>query len=235
MSCPVNSRYSRTIALPEIGESGQRRISSGSVLIVGAGALGGTTAMYLAASGIGHIGIADFDTVDISNLQRQVAYVEADAGQPKTSILCKRLLAINSGIEVTEYPMMVSKHCVEDIISDFDFIIEGSDNPYTKLLISRTCKKLGKSYCLGGVAGFSGQIMTHTPATADYEDIFPEPPEPTGFTPCSAGGVFGPLTGIVASIQASEAIKYISGAGKLLTDCLLTIDSRDMTFRTFRM
>lgn len=221
--------------LPDVGEEGQRKISSGSVLIVGAGALGGTSALYLAASGVGHIGVADFDNIDISNLQRQIAYVEADVGHSKSHQLCTRLRAINSEIKVSEFSTLINRNNIDEIIEKFNFIIEGSDNPYTKLLVSRTCSRLGKSYCLGGVAEFRGQIMTHTPSTADYEDIFPEPPEHTGFTPCSTGGVFGPLTGIVSSIQASEALKYLSGTGDLLTNRLLTIDARDMTFQLFRI
>lgn len=235
MSCPVSTRYSRTVLLPEIGQEGQRRISAGSVLVVGAGALGGTAALYLAASGVGHIGIADFDTVDISNLQRQIAYAESDAGQSKVASLGKRLRALNSDIEITEYELFLSRCNIDEIILGFDFIVEGSDNPHTKMLVSQTCARLGRGYCMGGVSGFSGQVMTHSGESAHYHDIFPEPSENTGFTPCGADGVFGPLTGTIATIQASEALKYLSGAGRLLTDTLLTFDARDMSMSRFSL
>lgn len=236
MKCTSGGRYSRTEALPEIGPDGQRRISAGSVLVIGCGALGSAAASYLAGAGVGRLGLVDFDTVDISNLQRQVAYTEEDAGKPKCIRLADRLRRLNAEILIQPVEALATRDNISSLTDGYDFVVEGSDNPSTKMLVAAACDEAGISYCIGGVAGFSGQVMTHTPGTTRYSDIFPEAPGQRGaFTPCSAGGVLGPAAAVVASVQAAEALKYLSGAGSLLTDRLLTIDTLTMTFNTFSL
>lgn len=236
MKCTSGGRYSRTEALPEIGQDGQRRISAGSVLLIGCGALGSAAASYLAGAGVGRLGLVDYDTVDISNLQRQVAYTEDDAGKHKCMRLADRLTHLNSEIQIQPVTTLATRKNIFTLMDGYDFVVEGSDNPSTKMLVAAACDEAGISYCIGGVAGFSGQVMTHIPGTTRYSDIFPEAPEPVGaFTPCQARGVFGPAAAVVASVQAAEALKYLSGAGSLLTDRLLTIDTLTMTFRTFSL
>lgn len=225
-------RYSRTIMLDEIGESGQKKLLDSSVLIVGAGALGSITAMYLAASGIGHIGIADFDNIDISNLQRQLSFTEENVGSKKVMATAKRINDINSSVKVEIFDKVIKRSDALEVFPRFDFIIEGSDNPATKYMVTDVCKELGKPYCLGGVAQFKGQVFSHIPGSMTYRDIFPEPAEENSFMPCSIGGVLGPLPGIIGSTQACEAIKFISGCGELLLNRILLIDALTMNVQT---
>ncbi|MCM1224097.1 MAG: HesA/MoeB/ThiF family protein [Lachnospiraceae bacterium] len=217
-------RYSRNILLPEIGRAGQAKLLSSRMLIVGAGALGSACAMYLAASGVGHIIIADYDTIDISNLQRQLSFSTSDCGRPKAQALCDRLLAINPEIEVSVINKMLTKANVGEYIAGCDLVIEGSDNPATKYLVTEVCSQHGVPCVLGGVAQFNGQVMCWSPGYPTYSEIFPEQAAEGGYTPCSLGGVLGPLPGIVASWQASEAIKILTGAGTPLFGKLLLID-----------
>lgn len=223
-------RYSRNIMLPEIGEDGQHRLSSASVLIMGCGALGSVAAMYLAASGIGTIGLVDFDTIDVSNLQRQLSFTTGDVGYKKTEVLGQRLKSVNPGVEVKEYDVFLNPTSAARLIPQYDFIIEGSDNPDTKYMIDKVCRELGVPYTLGGIFGTVGQVFTWTQGNAGYADIFPEKVGEGGFTPCSLGGVLGPLPGIIASIQASETIKYIVGFGELLTNRVLLVNASSMNF-----
>jgi adenylyltransferase/sulfurtransferase len=240
-------RYSRTIALPEIGEEGQARICAGSALIVGAGALGSVAAVYLAAAGVGRIGVADFDTVDVSNLQRQVAYSEASAGKPKVSELASRMSAINSGVEVVTYNKFITQKNAAEIFAAYDVVIEGSDNPSTKHLVTKTCSDLGKPCVVGGVSAWSGQVMTILPGDTAYNDIFGDTPSCSAFAPCGAAGVIGPLPGIVGAIQATEALKLLAAGtsagtgsslasvGTLLRNRLLVIDALTFTTYTFSL
>jgi len=212
------------MSLPGIGVEGVKKLRTGKVLVVGCGALGSLCAMYLAASGVGTVGIADFDTVDISNLQRQLFYDEQCLGQPKCSTLAARIRAINSGTRVNEYSHMINESCAAEIFVDYDFIIDGSDNPSTKYMTSAVCQKLGIPYCIGGVREFGGQVMSWSPGHAGYGDLFGETPRCSGFMPCSVAGVLGPTAGVTASVQASEAIKYLTGSGEMLYDKLFAFD-----------
>lgn len=221
--------------LPEISENGQQRILESSVLIVGCGALGTIVAMYLAGSGVGRIGIADFDTVDISNLQRQLSYGVDDIGRKKTDVLVEKIKSVNPAIKVEIFDTFLTAKNIYDIIQGFDIVVEGSDNPDTKYLVSEACVSLELPCVIGGISGTSGQIMTYVPGHASYKDIFPEGVEAGGFTPCALGGVLGPLPGIVGSIQAVEAIKLIVPFGKPLIDRLLLVDSSSLTFTTIRI
>lgn len=220
----IDLRYSRLTAIPEIGEEGIEKLRKGKVMIVGCGALGSVCAMYLAASGVGTLGIADFDTIDISNLQRQVFFSEKMLGQEKAGNIKSRIEALNSDVEVKLYPFMVTRGKASEIFKDYDFIIDGSDNQSTKIMTATVCTELGVPYCIGGVEGFRGQAMSWKPGSIGYADIFGENSTSCGMTPCSVKGVLGPCAGIIACVEAAEAIKYLSGAGDPLFDKLFTVD-----------
>lgn len=226
-------RYSRTIALPDIGELGQYRICNGSVLIIGAGALGSVVAMYLAAAGVGRIGVADFDTIDLSNLQRQVAYSEVLAGKPKVVELAKRMAEVNSSIKIDTYNFFVTQKNAAKIIGEYDIIVEGSDNPATKHLVAHVCCELHKPCVVGGVSGWTGQVMTVSPGDSAYNDIFGDSPSCSPFTPCGAGGVVGSLPGIVGSVQATEVIKLLTNVGETLRNKLFVIDAKTFITHLF--
>lgn len=212
------------ISLPGIGTEGVEKIRKGRVMVVGCGALGSLCAMYLSATGVGTVGIADFDTVDISNLQRQLFFDEQCLGSPKCATLAARIHAINSETTVNEYPEMINESRAVEIFADYDFIIDGSDNPSTKHMTASVCQRLGIPYCIGGVREFGGQVMSWAPGHAGYDELFGETPSCSGFMPCSVAGVLGPAAGVTASVQASEATKHLSGCGKMLYDKLFTFD-----------
>ena len=219
-------RYSRHMMIDGIGEDGQRKLLKSKVFVLGCGALGSISSMYLAGAGIGEITIADFDTVDISNLQRQLTFSINDLGKPKAEILAKRMSSLNPDIKINAINGFINRDAAQKLIENSDFVIEGSDNPDTKYMVDEICSHLGKPYCLAGVNGMEGQLITHIPGSALYSDIFPIPHEISGYTPCSVGGVLGALPGIMGSIQAAEAIKYITGTGELFINRLLTVDLR---------
>lgn len=222
-------RYARQISLPEIGVEGMERLFASSVLIVGAGALGCIAAMYLAAAGIGRIGVADFDAVGLSNLQRQLSYTEDDIDKPKADTLAEKLKAINSSVEVEVINKMLTKGNIVEYVDRYDIVVEGSDNPSTKYLVSDTSKALGKACVIGGVRGFIGQLTTQLPDGPFYRDIFPDIPERCGIAPCASIGVLGPVPGVIASLQATEVIKLITGVGQTLNGRLLQIDTLTMS------
>ena len=217
-------RYSRLISLDSIGEVGIEKLISGRVLIVGCGALGSLCAMYLSSSGVGTLGLADFDTIDVSNLQRQLFFDETNLGSLKLEVLTDRVKAINSTVKIIEYPVMINEKRAGEIFPLYDFIIDGSDNPNTKNITAITCEKFRIPYCIGGVREFGGQVMSWSPGHSGYREIFGDIPSCNGFTPCSIAGVLGPAAGVVASVQAAEAIKYLTGAGKMLYDRLYSFD-----------
>lgn len=232
-------RYARQRALPGIGSEGQSRLLASSVAVIGCGALGSLCAMYLAGAGVGRIRICDFDTIDISNLQRQLFFATEEAGQKKSGILAARMRGLNPGIKVEEVESLFSKRTAREILEGIDFVIEATDNPSSKYLTDEICAELEIPCCIGGVREYSGQVITVLPDTLRYSDLYPERPEEGGFTPCGMGGVLGPAAGVVASIQAAEAIKYLSQTRKretaaeaeepgLLTDRLFTFDLADL-------
>ncbi|MDE5585849.1 MAG: HesA/MoeB/ThiF family protein [Muribaculaceae bacterium] len=223
------ARYAREMSLPEIGREGVERLLGSSVLVVGAGALGCITAMYLAAAGVGRIGVADFDTVGLSNLQRQLSYTEEDIGRPKADTLAAKLKAINSEVEVEIIGRMLTRGNIAEYVERYDVIVEGSDNPSTKYLVSDTARAYGKPCVIGGVRGFVGQVTTQLTEGSCYRDIFPDIPEQCGLTPCSTLGVIGPVPGVIASLQATEVIKLITGVGQPLSGRLLQIDTLTMS------
>lgn len=218
-------RYARLETIDAIGEEGVGRLRSGKVFIVGCGALGSMCAMYLAASGVGTIGIADYDTIDATNLQRQLFFSEDIIGESKVLHLAERMRALNSEVNIIVYNEMVTASKGERIFRDYDFIIDGSDNMSTKQMTSRVCEALGIPYCIGGVEGFSGQVMSWAPGHTGYGDLFGDrSPVCSGILPCTVAGVIGPAAGIIASCQASEAIKFLTTAGTMLYDRLAMFD-----------
>lgn len=226
-------RYGRHILLAGIGEDGQEKILASRVLVVGLGGLGSPAALYLAAAGVGTIGIADADPVDITNLQRQVIHFTKDIDRPKTESAREKMLALNPGITVNAYRTFLNADTVGDVIKDYEFVIDATDNFATKFLINDACVIANKPFSHAGVLQCSGQTMTVVPGkSACYRCVFPAPP-PQGAVPTTAqAGILGPLAGMIGIIQAVEAVKYVANAGELLANRLLTVDALTMEFRT---
>ncbi len=225
-------RYSRHIILREIGGKGQKILFNSRVLIIGVGGLGAPVALYLAAAGIGTIGIADADAVEISNLQRQVIHHTTDVGKAKVLSARDKMTAINPEVEVIPHHTWVRADNILSIIKDYDFIIDGTDSFATKFLINDACVLAGKPYSHCGVLGFSGQTLTVLPGqSACCRCIFREPPPPELVPSCAQAGVIGVLPGLFGTIQATEAIKYLLSKGELLTDRLLFVDALEMRFQ----
>jgi adenylyltransferase/sulfurtransferase len=225
-------RYSRQIILKDVGGTGQEKILASKVLIIGTGGLGAPAALYLAAAGVGTIGIVDGDNVDLTNLQRQVIHFTKDIGKTKVESAREKMLAINPDVKVVGYNERVYASNIGEIISDYDFIIDGTDNFPAKFLINDACVLNKKPFSHGGILRFDGQSMTYVPGSACYRCVFKNPP-PKGAVPtCSEAGILGPVAGMLGTIQAAEALKYILGKGKLLTNRLLIFNAFDMNFRT---
>lgn len=218
-------RYARHIALPDFGEEAQERLKCGSVLVIGAGGLGSPVALYLAAAGVGRIGIADGDAVDVSNLQRQVIHSSADVGRSKVKSATEKMRALNPHVKIDGIDSFVTADNIESIVSGYDFIIDATDSFRIKFLINDTCVRLGKPYSHGAIWRYEGQTMTVLPDTPCYRCLFSSEPV--------AGPVAGPLgvvPGILGTLQATEAIKYLTGTGQLLTGTLLHFDALTMDF-----
>ncbi|MGE5581731.1 MAG: HesA/MoeB/ThiF family protein [Bacillota bacterium] len=228
-------RYSRHIILREVGGAGQQKIMQSKVLIVGAGGLGAPAALYLAAAGVGTIGIVDGDNVDLSNLQRQIIHFTPDVNKPKVESARQKMEALNPDVKVITYHTRVYSKNIGAIIKDYDFIIDGTDNFPTKFLLNDACVLAGKAFSHGGILRFEGQTMTYVPGHTCYRCIFPEPP-PKGAVPtCSQAGILGAIAGMLGTVQAAEALKFIIGKGKLLTDRLLTFNALNMEYRIFNI
>lgn len=228
-------RYSRQLLLDGFGVEGQQRLRESKVLIVGAGGLGSPVAYYLAAAGVGNLAIADGDRVDVSNLQRQILHSSLDIGRPKVDSARERLTNLNPNIKITTYQEFLTEETAPQIFKDYDFVLECSDNFQTKYLVSDACVAVGKPFSLGGIRMLGGQTMTHVPGSACYRCLFPQAPDPKTVPNSSTVGVLGAAVGIIGSIQATEAIKYIVGIGQLLIDSLLVVDSTTMTFQKFAL
>lgn len=225
-------RYSRHIMLKEVGGKGQQKLLDGKVLLIGAGGLGSPAALYLAAAGVGTIGIADADDVDLTNLQRQVIHFTSDVGKPKVYSAREKMLEINPDLRVNIYKEWVTAANINALIADYDFIIDCTDNFAAKFLINDACLLADKPFSHGGILAFDGQTMTVKPReSACYRCIFPEPPPRDAILSCSRAGVFGVLPGVIGTIQATEAIKFLLGTGELLTDRLLTYNALRLKFR----
>ena len=228
MTSESYSRYSRHLLLDGFGKQGQDRLSSGKVLIIGAGGLGSPCALYLAAAGVGRIGLADGDMVSLSNLQRQVIHYTTDIGREKVESAAEKMRKLNPEIEVRTYDTFLTEDNALKMVEEYDFIVDCTDSYASKYLVNDACIMAGKPFCCGGVIRYGGQIMTHVPGSACYRCLFPYPPKENDVETCSTVGVLGAAVGMMGSIQAAEAIKYLTNTGTLLTDCLMTFDTLSM-------
>ena len=228
-------RYSRHIIMPQVGSSGQRKLLNASVLIVGAGGLGSPIAVYLSLAGVGTIGIVDFDTVDVTNLQRQILHQNDDVGRSKVQSAVETLNAYNPDINVITHEVPITSANAMDIIPNYDVIINGADNFPARYLVNDAAYLAGKPLVDGSILLFDGQATTYLPGKGCYRCLFPEPPPPGEVPSCAEAGVLGVLPGMVGTIQATEAAKVIMGVGETLTGRLLLIDALDMEFRTVKL
>lgn len=236
LSKKLLERYSRHIALDEVGEAGQKKILAGKVLIIGTGGLGSPAAMYLSAAGVGTIGIADSDKVELSNLQRQIIHSSSDIGRAKVLSAKERMQAINPDIRVDTYHTFVSADNITDLMKNYDFIIDATDNFRSKFLINDTCVMMNKPFSHAGILRFGGQLMTYVPGKGPcYRCVFHTPPPDNMADTASHTGIIGAMCGVIGSMQAMEALKYLSEAGELLTGYLLTYDALTMRFRKIKL
>ncbi len=225
-------RYSRNIILEQIGGEGQEKLLASKVLIVGLGGLGSPVALYLAAAGVGTIGLLDGDEVDLTNLQRQIIHHTKDVGRRKVVSAKSKIRAANPDVAVRSHDVWVRADSIREIIRGYDFVIDATDNFRAKFLINDACYFERIPFSHGGILQFEGQLMTVIPGkTACYRCVFPGPPPGNAVAPCSQAGVLGVLPGVIGSLQATEAIKYLLGIGELLTGSLLTYSALTMDFR----
>ena len=228
-------RYSRHIIMAQVGPSGQRKLMETKVLVVGAGGLGGPAALYLALAGIGTIGIVEFDTVDLSNLQRQVLHQNADVGRPKTQSAKETLNAYNPDVNVILHETPITSENAMEIISQYDIVVNGADNFTTRYLVNDASYFAGKTLVDGSILLFDGQATVYKPGHGCYRCLFPAPPPPGAVPNCAEAGVLGALTGIMGSIQATEVIKEVLEIGDQLSGRLLLLDALAMDFRVVKL
>ncbi|UFP92927.1 molybdopterin-synthase adenylyltransferase MoeB [Gloeobacter morelensis] len=229
-------RYSRHLILPEVGLEGQKKLKAASVLCVGTGGLGAPLTMYLAAAGIGRIGLVDFDVVDASNLQRQIIHGTSWIGKPKIDSATDRLQEINPHLQIDRWPVRLSSENALDICRDYDLIIDGTDNFPTRYLVNDACVLLGKPNVYGSIFRFEGQsTVFHYEDGPCYRCLYPEPPPPGLVPSCAEGGVLGILPGVIGVIQATEAVKIILGIGTTLKGRLMLYDALNMKFRELKL
>jgi sulfur-carrier protein adenylyltransferase/sulfurtransferase len=229
-------RYSRHLILPDVGVAGQQKLKAARVLTVGAGGLGSPVALYLAAAGVGTLGVIDFDVVDVSNLQRQILHGTKDVGRSKLESARARLHDLNPHVQVETYETRLTSANALEIIGGYDIVVDGTDNFATRYLTNDACVLLGKPNVYGSIFRFEGQASVFGMADGPcYRCLFPEPPPPGSVPSCAEGGVFGVLPGIVGTIQATETIKLILGIGETLAGRLLLIDAQSMQFRAMTL
>ena len=228
-------RYSRHILLQDVGVEGQEKLNGSKVLVIGAGGLGAPILLYLAAAGVGTLGVIDGDVVDLSNLQRQVIHFTPDVGKPKVLSAEEKIRLINPDVNVIAYHRFFTAENAFEIIRDYDFIIDGTDNFPVKFLINDACVLAGKPFSHGGILRFEGQTLTYLPENACYRCLFHSPPPPGAVPTCSQAGLLGAIAGMLGAIQAAEALKFLVGTGDLLTNRLLTFNAKTMNFRTVKV
>jgi len=233
-------RYSRHLIIPEVATIGQRRLKNARVLAVGAGGLGSPVLMYLAAAGVGTLGVVDFDTVDESNLQRQVIHGQSDIGRPKAQSARDAIREINPHVEVRLHEVRLDSDNVLGIFEQYDLIVDGTDNFATRYLVNDACVLLGKPYVWGSIYRFEGQVSVFWEAAPDdlglsYRDLYPVPPPPGMVPSCAEGGVLGILCASIGSVMATEAVKLITGIGETLLGRLMVYDALEMSYRTIRI
>src|SRR5512132_3845288 len=230
------ARYSRHLIIPDVAMDGQKRLKNARVLLIGAGGLGAPNAMYLAAAGVGHLGLVDFDVVDASNLQRQVIHGTSDIGRPKLESARDKITEINPYVRVTLHETRLSSENARELIRDYDLVVDGSDNFPTRYLVNDACVLEGKPYVWGSIYRFDGQASVfwaeHGPC---YRCLYPEPPPPGMVPSCAEGGVLGVLCASVGSIQVNEAIKLLTGIGDPLVGRLMIYDALEMTYREVKV
>jgi adenylyltransferase/sulfurtransferase len=230
------ARYSRHLIMPEVGMEGQKRLKASSVLLIGAGGLGSPLGLYLAAAGVGRIGLVDFDLVDFSNLQRQVLHGTPDVGRPKLHSARDRLQAINPEVKLDLYEARLTSANAFSLFEPYDIVIDGTDNFPTRYLVNDACVLLKKPNVYGSIFRFDGQASVfHPPLGPCYRCLYPEPPPPGEVPSCAEGGVLGILPGLIGCIQATEAVKLILGTGEPLIGRLLLYDALQMSFREFKV
>jgi adenylyltransferase/sulfurtransferase len=229
-------RYGRHLVLPEFGEAGQEKLKAGSALIVGAGGLGSPVALYLAAAGVGRIGLADFDVVEESNLQRQILYGESAVGKPKLDAARDRIHDLNSNVTIDLHRDRLDAGNALGILAGYDVVIDGTDNFPTRYLLNDACVLLGKPDVYGSIFRFEGQVSVFDARRGPcYRCLYPDPPPPNLVPDCAAGGVLGVLPGIVGTLQANEALKLLAGLGEPLAGTLLLFDALSTSFRRVRV
>src|SRR6185295_11091474 len=229
-------RYSRHLIMPEVGVEGQRKLKAAKVLCIGAGGLGSPVAMYLAAAGVGTLGLVDFDVVDFSNLQRQILHSTPDVGKPKLQSAKEKLQALNPEIEIRTHEVALSSENALQLFEPYDVIVDGTDNFPTRYLVNDACVILGKPNAYGSIFRFEGQASVFATKNGPcYRCLYPEPPPPGLVPSCAEGGVLGVLPGIVGTIQATEALKLILGVGEPLIGRFLIVDALRMEFRELKL
>jgi adenylyltransferase/sulfurtransferase len=225
-------RYSRHLIMPEVGVQGQEKLKAAKVLMIGTGGLGSPAALYLAAAGIGTIGLVDFDVVDFSNLQRQIIHSTTSVGKPKVESAKERMLEINPLINIVTYNEMLTKENIKRILKDYDMVLDGTDNFQTRYLVNDACVFAGKPFVYGSIFRFDGQATVFYPGKGPcYRCLFAEPPPPGMVPSCAEGGVLGILPGVIGVIQATEVVKLVLGKGESLIGRLMLYDALKMTFR----
>ncbi len=229
-------RYSRHIVLPEVGGAGQRALLDAGVLLIGAGGLGSPVGLYLAAAGVGKLGVVDSDNVELSNLQRQVLHSTADLGRPKSLSAKETMEALNPDIEVVPYHVRLTADNALDIMSGYDLVADGSDNFATRYLVNDACVMLGKPLSHAGILRFEGQLTTILPGRGPcYRCLYPEPPPPGMVPSCQEAGSLGATAGVVGLLQAAEVLKLLLGIGEPLAGRLLMFNALDMVFKEVRV
>lgn len=229
-------RYSRHVILPDVGVQGQRRLKNARVLVVGAGGLGSPTLLYLAAAGVGTLGIVDADVVDESNLQRQVIHGQADLGRRKVDSAADRIAQVNPHVRVERHAVHLDASNALDVLKGYDLVLDGTDNFPTRYLVADACELLGVPEVWGSIFRFDGQVAVFWSGRGPvYRDLFPEPPPPGAVPSCAEGGVLGVLCAAIGSVMATEAVKLICGIGDPLVGRLVVFDALDMTWRTLRV
>jgi len=229
-------RYSRHIILPEVGGSGQQKMLEARVLLLGAGGLGSPAAYYLAAAGIGNLGIVDFDQVDLSNLQRQIIHSTERIGMLKTESAKKTIQALNPDVNVTLYNEKMDSSNIMSLIKDYDYVVDGSDNFPTRYLVNDACVMKNKTLIHGSIYRFEGQVTVFKPGDGPcYRCLYPEPPPPGMVPNCQEGGVLGVLAGVIGNLQVVEVLKLVLGIGKTLVGKLIIYDALNTEFRNLRL
>jgi len=231
-----DSRYARQTILPQMGSEGQEKLSEAKVLVIGCGGLGGPVLSYLAAAGVGTIGLIEFDTVSLSNLHRQIIFETKEVGQPKIEIAKQRIQTLNPDVTVLTYNTQLTSKNALEIFSEFDLIVDGSDNFPTRYLVNDACEILNKPYVYGAIHQFEGQVSVFNyKGSCTYRDLYNTPPDPETAPNCAVGGVLGPIAGVIGSMQALEAIKIICDIESPLFNEILVVEFQSMVFRKFKL